>query len=426
MMKFKYILSAVIFSFFFFGCDFIITPEGGDDTDVEQGPSSDLEQDPEQNPDQEPETIPDPQETGQFNIIAWSDISNNGDPSDCEWKLQKLVEADFNMYLGWFDSAEKVEFVLSTADKVGIDIITSSPELESDTQTMVKKMSAHKSLYGYHIMDEPSERHFPGLANRINNIRKYDPVRPCYVNLYPNWAWGGQIYYLALVRKFVQQVPVSFLSFDNYPIKTVDGVSTVRHDWYRNLEDIRTVAVENDLPIWAFALALSHSTDEASYPIPTIGELRLQQFSNMLYGAVSFQYFTTWGFIQNHGTTDVYNNIKIVNSELRAFQKYFYGADIKGVWHTGSSIPSGTKKLETLPAGITRLETEDSGALVTHFTKEGRDYIAVVNKTCNWGMDLFISFSDTNAVMIGKDGKKTPIEEKYRIPAGDIRLFTWK
>lgn len=426
MMKFKYILSAVIFSFFFFGCDFIIAPEGGDDTGVEQGPSPDPEQDPEQNPDQEPETIPDPQETGRFNIIAWSDITNDGDPSDCEWKLQKLVEADFNMYLGWFDTAEKVEFVLSTADKVGIDIITSSPELESDTQTMVKKMSAHKSLYGYHIMDEPSEHHFPGLANRINNIRKYDPVRPCYVNLYPNWAWGGQNYYLALVRKFVQQVPVSFLSFDNYPIKTVNGVSTVRHDWYRNLEDIRTVAVENDLPIWAFALALSHSTDEASYPIPTIGELRLQQFSNMLYGAVAFQYFTTWGFIQNHGVTSVYKNIQMVNSELRAFQKYFYGADIKGIWHTGSSVPSGTKKLETLPAGVTRLETEDSGALVTHFTKEDRDYIAVVNKNPNGGMDLFISFSDTNAVLVGKDGTKTPVEDKYRIPAGDIRLFTWK
>ena len=426
MMKFKYILSAVIFSFFFFGCDFIITPEGGDDTDVEQGPSSDLEQDPEQNPDQEPETIPDPQETGQFNIIAWSDISNNGDPSECEWKFQKLVEADFNMYLGWFDAADKVEFLLSAADRVGIDIITACPELESDTQNMVKKMSAHKSLYGYHIMDEPSESHFPGLKTRINNIRKYDSVRPCYVNLYPNWAWGGQNNYLARVRKFVQQVPVSFLSFDNYPIKTVNGVSTVRHDWYRNLEDIRTVAVENDLPIWAFALALSHSTDEASYPIPTIGELRLQQFSNMLYGAVAFQYFTTWGFIQNHGVTGVYDNIKIVNSELRAFQKYFYGADIKGVWHTGKSIPSGTQELTTLPAGIIRLETEDSGALVSHFTKEGRNYIAVVNKTCDWGMDLFISFEDAGAVMIGKDGKKTPVEEKYRIPAGDIRLFTWK
>lgn len=426
MMKFKYILSAVIFSFFFFGCDFIITPEGGDDTGVEQGPSSDLEQDPEQNPDQEPETIPDPQETGQFNIIAWSDISNNGDPSECEWKFQKLVEADFNMYLGWFDAADKVEFLLSAADRVGIDIITACPELESDTQNMVKKMSAHKSLYGYHIMDEPSESHFPGLKTRINNIRKYDSVRPCYVNLYPNWAWGGQNYYLALVRKFVQQVPVSFLSFDNYPIKSVNGVSTVRHDWYRNLEDIRTVAVENDLPIWAFALALSHSTDEASYPIPTIGELRLQQFSNMLYGAVAFQYFTTWGFIQNHGVTNVYKNIQMVNSELRAFQKYFYGADIKGIWHTGKSIPSGTKELKALPTGITKLETEDSGALVTHFTKEDRDYIAVVNKNPNGGMDLFISFSDTNAVLVGKDGTKTPVEDKYRIPAGDIRLFTWK
>ena len=319
-----------------------------------------------------------------------------------------------------------MEALLNAADKVGIGIITASEELKNDTVNMVEKMTSHKSLYGYHIMDEPAERHFPGLKARIDEIRKYDAERPCYVNLYPNWAWGGEHKYLSLVKKFVQQVPVSFLSFDNYPIKTVNGESTVRPDWYHNLEDIRNVALENDMPIWAFALALSHSTDEASYPIPTIGELRLQQFSNMLYGAVAFQYFTTWGFIQDHGTTDVYNNIKIVNSELRAFQKYFYRADIKGIWHTGSAIPSGTQKLETLPEGVTKLETEDSGALVTHFTKEGRNYVAVVNKKCNWGMDLRISFADAGAVMIGKDGKKTPIEEKYRIPAGDIRLFTWK
>jgi hypothetical protein len=49
-----------------------------------------------------------------------------------------------------------------------------------------------------------------------------------------------------------------------------------------------------------------------------------------------------------------------------------------------------------------------------------------VNKNPNGGMDLFISFSDTNAVLVGKDGTKTPVEDKYRIPAGDIRLFTWK
>ena len=418
MMKVKYILFAFVLSVFSVGCDQKITPGGEEGSSTEQGPSSDQGQDQEDNPDM--------QGTGKFQIIAWSDITDNGDPAECEWKFQKLLEADFNMYLGWFDTAEKVEFVLSAADRVGLDIITSSPELESNTQAMVKKMTAHKSLYGYHIMDEPSEEHFSGLKTRINNIRKYDSTRPCYVNLYPNWAWGGEYSYIAKVRKFVQSVPVSFLSFDNYPIKTVDGKSTVRPDWYHNLEDIRTVAVENGMPIWAFALALSHSTNEASYPIPTIGELRLQQFSNMLYGAVAFQYFTTWGFIQNHGVTNVYNNIKLVNAELRAYQKYFFGADIKGIWHTGSKIPTGTTKLETLPTGITKLETEDSGALVSHFTKNGKNYIAVQNKTCDWGMDLVISFEDTGAVMISKDGTTSPIEEKYRIPAGDIRLFTWK
>ena len=127
-------------SIFSIGCDSLITPEGEEGTGTEQGPSSDPEQDPEQNPEQKPEDIPDPQETGKFNIIAWSDITDNGDPSECEWKLQKLLEADFNMYLGWFDSADKVEFLLSAADRVGMDIITACPELESDTQNMVKKM----------------------------------------------------------------------------------------------------------------------------------------------------------------------------------------------------------------------------------------------------------------------------------------------
>ena len=112
MMKYKYISLAVILSFFSLGCDFLVTPEGEGKTDTEQEQPSD--------PGQDPEVIPDPEETGEFNIIAWSDITNDGDPSDCEWKFQKLLDADFNIYLGWFDNADKVELVLSTADKVGI------------------------------------------------------------------------------------------------------------------------------------------------------------------------------------------------------------------------------------------------------------------------------------------------------------------
>ena len=359
---------------------------------------------------------------GKFPIVAWTGIT----AEESDYKMEVMRDCGINVYLGWYDTVEEVIMTLDNAQEAGVKAILSCDDILYHPAEFVPKVMSHPALFGYHIEDEPETNEFEMLSQIVNGILKVDDTHPCYINLYPNWAWGGQNYYLALVRKFVQQVPVSFLSFDNYPIKTVNGVSTVRHDWYRNLEDIRTVAVENDLPIWAFALALSHSTDEASYPIPTIGELRLQQFSNMLYGAVAFQYFTTWGFIQNHGVTSVYKNIQMVNSELRAFQKYFYGADIKGIWHTGKSIPSGTKELKTLPTGITKLETEDSGALVTHFTKEDRDYIAVVNKNPNGGMDLFISFSDTNAVLVGKDGTKTPVEDKYRIPAGDIRLFTWK
>ena len=80
----------------------------------------------------------------------------------------------------------------------------------------------------YHIEDEPEVSEFSMLSGRIKDIRKYDQERPCYVNVYPNWAWGGEDSYLPKLRSFLKTVPVSFLSFDNYPIKMIGGERKVK------------------------------------------------------------------------------------------------------------------------------------------------------------------------------------------------------
>ena len=358
----------------------------------------------------------------EFVILAWSDIIDAG---TCKWKLEKMVQADFNAYLGWFDTYSEVESLLDAADEVGIKIITSSPELMTDTQRIVGLMSLHPSLYGYHIDDEPETSEFGALARRINTIRKYDDERLCYVNVYLNWAWGGENVYLSRLKSYLANVPVGFLSFDNYPIKAVNGISTLRPDWYSNLEDVRVASKKAGVPFWAFALALSHATDEANYPIPTLGELRLQQFSNLVYGAVGFQYFTTWGFIQDHGVTGVYEDIKTVNRELKSMEKMFLGADIKGVWHTGESLPSMTSALTTLPEGLSMLKTDDSGAVVSYFTNSGRNYLAVVNKNCNGEMRLEIGFDSSSARFVTKEAARVSVEASYVLSAGDIRVFEW-
>ena len=359
----------------------------------------------------------------EFILLTWTGVV---DINYADWQLQKMVEAGFNMYLGWWNNIEEVEKLLTSADKAGIRIITSCPELETDTKNIVERMTAHKSFYGYHIEDEPEVSEFPILADQINKILKYDTTHPCYVNVYPNWAWGGENGYLAKLRTFLRDVPVPFLSFDNYPIRLIDGVNTVRDDWYHNLEDIRTAAKEANMPFWSFALALAHSIPDSTYPIPTIGDLRLQQFSNMVYGAVAFQYFTGWGYIRNGTIAQaVYDNVKQVNSELKSMEKIFLGANIKGVWHTGDEIPSGTKKLSILPSGVVKLQTSASGAIVSSFTNKGKNYMAVVNKNCNGPMSLSVGFKVENAVTIAKDGSQAPAQENYQITAGDILIFSW-
>jgi hypothetical protein len=298
--------------------------------------------------------------------------------------------------------------------------------LETDTKNAVERMIAHESFYGYHIEDEPEVSEFPILADRINKILKYDTEHPCYVNVYPNWAWGGENGYLSKLRKFLKEVPVPFLSFDNYPIRAVNGKIEVRSDWYHNLEDIRTAAKEAKMPFWSFALALSHSIPDSKYPVPTLAQMRLQQFSNMVYGAVAFQYFTGWGYIQNGNIVQhVFDIVKQVNSELKSMQKIFLGANIKGVWHTGETIPSGAKKLSTLPAGVVKLQTSATGAVVSSFTNNGKNYMAVVNKDCEGSMDLSVGFKVENAVTIAKDGTQAPVQENYQVPAGDILIFCW-
>lgn len=102
MMRFAYILSAAVLALFSIGCEPLVAPEGEDEPETGQNPG--------QNPEQGPEDVTDPEETGEFMIIAWSDIV---DAFNSEWKLQKLIDADFNIYLGWYDSYDNLSFSIS-------------------------------------------------------------------------------------------------------------------------------------------------------------------------------------------------------------------------------------------------------------------------------------------------------------------------
>ena len=371
----------------------------------------------------------------EFIFLSWYELIDINDDNmleqfedpTTEWRMRKLIEAGFNTYFDYrLNSLEEAEALLTLGDKTGMNIIVECPELHDSTQTAhaVSAMTAHPSLYAYNVWDEPELFEYPEMRRRIMEIYKHDTIHPCYVNLFPNYGWDDWVEerYLETLRHYLRTVPVSFLSFDYYPVVMRDGNRTVRDAWYHNLEDIRTAANEAGVPIWSFALAKPHNP----YPRPTLADLRLQHFSNLVYGAVAFQYFTTraivWG---NDIVADIYPIVKQVNEELKQMEPIFLGADIKDIWHTGDSIPRGTKALTSYPTGITRIQTEGEGCVVSYFTNKGRQYIALVNRSCTTTTTLDIEFA-TEAMHIAKDGTESPVETSYAIEAGDIRIFCWE
>ena len=371
----------------------------------------------------------------EFIFLSWYELVNIYvddmlpeylDPS-AETRMRLLAEAGFNTYFDYrLNSLEEAEALLELGDKTGMKIIVECPELHDPLQTerAVEAMSAHPSLYAYNVWDEPELFEYPEVISRIKEIYKYDTIHPCYVNLFPNYGWDDWVEekYLETLRHYLKNVPVSFLSFDYYPVIMKDGDRVLRDAWYHNLEDIRTAANEANIPIWSFALAKSHNP----YPTPTLADLRVQHFSNLVYGAVAFQYFTTRTIVWNDTVVShIYPLVKQVNEELKQMEPIFLGADIKDIWHIGESIPRGTKALTSYPVGISKIETDGGGAVVSHFTNKGKQYIALVNRSCTDEITLEITF-DAEAVHVAKNGVESPVVSSYTMEAGDIRIFSWK
>ncbi|MCE5174315.1 MAG: family 20 glycosylhydrolase [Bacteroidales bacterium] len=358
---------------------------------------------------------------GEIPIVAWHGIP----PEKSSDFFPLMKEVGINIYLCGYKDLNTTLKILDIAKSSGIKLITSCPELKSEAETTVKRLMSHPALYGYYLKDEPEMWDLPELGVWIKQIQAIDNNHPCYINLYPNWAWGKEKY-AGNVETFLHQVPVPFLSFDQYPIVEVNGApSILRPEWYKNLEEIAAAAKKMQLPVWAFALAWSHNLDSIHhYPAPTLPELRLQMFSNLAYGAQTLQYFTFKGAIDDNGKTPIYNCIKTVNREIQNLSGVFLGAKVISVWHTGA-LPEGTHPIDKLPTPIKSLTTS-GGAVVSLLEKGDNQYLVIVNRNYRNSMELTVSIDDSVHRLM-KDGSIAPIDvPTMQVDAGDMVIYTWK
>ncbi|HCN83100.1 MAG TPA: hypothetical protein DIT07_05685, partial [Sphingobacteriaceae bacterium] len=266
------------------------------------------------------------------------------------------------------------------------------------------------------------------LAKKIEAI---DSKHFCFVNLIAsihttNTAALGTSSYAEYVNTFAKEVPSKFLSFDFYPVL----VDVVHDRWYEGLEIFSAEARKLDKPFWAFALASSYNQ---LHPIPTLGALRLQLYSDLAYGAQGLEY---WAYWMSQGLrnapigldgkrTMTYDKIKEVNKEIQNLAGVFMGSKVASVTHTGTVIPRGTSRLEHLPDAIKVFETDEPGALVSTLENRGNTFFVVVNRDLKKNLSITI-LGDETLKKVLKDGSIVPAKacaNTIEIEPGDIAVY---
>lgn len=364
----------------------------------------------------------------QIPIIAWSGIP--AEETTVE-KFTELKEMGVNISLCNYPDAESMKKALDLAQKVGIRMITSCPELKTDCENTVKRFMNHPALAGYFLRDEPIQKDFAELGEWAKKIKSIDSNHFCFVNLiaaiHPTKTEAlGTKSYADYIRTFAETIPVKQISYDFYPVLS-EGI---HERWYEGLEIVSTEAKKLNLPFWAFALASSYNE---LHPEPTIAALRLQMFSNLAYGAQGLEY---WSYRMSAGLrsapigmdgkrTVVYDRIKQVNSEIQALAGVFSGSQVISVNHTGTVIPRGTSRLIKLPKAIKVFETEGDGALVSTIENGENTFFVIVNRSLGKSMS-YIIFGDESLKKVLKDGtiiSAGSYSSKNELEPGDMAVY---
>jgi len=373
------------------------------------------------------------QSKGHIPILGWYSIPpEEASPA----RYLEMKEAGFDISFSFLGSPQDVQKSLDAAHEAGMKIVISCPELKTETETIVKRFMNHPALAGYFLRDEPAVDAFTDLANWAKRVNAFDPKHFCYVNLFPNYATPlqlGTADYREYVNKFAKEVPLHFLSFDSYPLTSAEGVY---EKWHQNLEIFSDEAKKADKPFWGFAQSILFDNKHED---PSLATMRVQMFTNLAYGAQGLQYFTYWtpvsstedfrgGPITLEGKrSTVYDNIKILNQEIKDLSGVFYGAKVKSLQFFGKNIPAGTKRMSVLPAPIKVFATEGKTALVSILENGGRNFIVIVNTDYRNKMSLTMS-GDSSLKRVIKDGTMVPAnayDSTIDVEAGDVVIFSY-
>ena len=204
------------------------------------------------------------------------------------------------------------------------------------------------ALWGYYVTDEPSAAEYERLRAITDELRRLDPERPSYINLFPNYANEEQLgtaTYDDHVRRYIAEVKPPLVSYDHYCFFQ-DGVH--RDAYFANLRTVRDHSMRAGLDFWQIVL----SSQLFDWPDLSEADLRWQVWTSLAYGARGISYYVYSGIdgpvqhwnaiVDPYGyPTERYPAIRRINLGVAAVGKHLMQMRSVGVSH-GSGTRSET------------------------------------------------------------------------------------
>ncbi len=259
--------------------------------------------------------------------------------------------------------------------------------------TLIDKYKTDPNLLGYHLCDEPHVTAFPNIAKVVARIRKKDPTRLSFVNIWPNVAEdkGSGKY----IDQLLQTTKLELLSYDRYPFfNDHDEVPA----YFSNLMLIRTYALKYHIPFCNIIQAIGTngtSQSRLNWRTPSEGEHRFLAYSSLAYGVhglIWFHWHGDWGVTGSPDREQIYRSLQSLNAEIRRIGPIMLRLTTTGVYHSRPSF-GGLK----LPGnGIVKAVSDNADLVIGYFKNQnGRNYFMLMNKNYSAPVTFHVTLNGT-------------------------------
>jgi hypothetical protein len=281
---------------------------------------------------------------------------------------------------------------------------------------------------GYFLRDEPGVGEFAALGKAVAAVKRMAPGKLAYINLFPDYATLGAPNlsqlgtesYTEYLERYVREVRPQFISYDNYRVQSSGDLrdAKVAASYFRNLMDVRRVAMEHGLPFWNI---VSGNEIRKHTPVPSPANMLMQAYTTLAAGGQGLTWFTYYGGKYRYGAvteqgsrTVTWSYMRMVNDQVRVLGPTMRRLKSTGVFFTGS-VPgiSGS----ALPGRWVKEAGAEGPLMVGEFEGEGGRYAMVVNLSLERSVRAVVKSAAAGEILQVSpvDGTTMPIDDNEAV-----------